>query len=410
MTQGHASPDPKGEPAPLIKPGGKVDPDALRKAAEIEESTGDDEGLRRASFTLSRDLRKRLDRYLKDRIDFMSRNQLQRLIAEGGVTVNGREAKASTTLRQGDTVEVVIPPPPSKTIQPEDIPLDVLHEDAQIIVINKRPDIIVHPARSHNKGTMVNALAWHFLHASESGGALSEVGAELARPGVVHRLDRHTSGVIVFAKDEEAHWRLGRQFELCTTDKRYLAVVEGEVEPITDTIDAPLGPHPSSAKGLREKYVVRYDELGKPSLTIYRVRERFEGYTLVELELKTGRTHQIRIHMTHLGYPLVGDDMYGGKAATAASLGRDRAAREAIAAEGEVVLDRQALHATTLTIDHPATKERVTFQAPVPPDLLRLVRTLREHRPWTGGGESRLSPPGSAIDMSSVVPDPADPG
>ncbi len=396
-----------GEPRPLIKPGGKVDPEALREAAKAEELTGEDDGLRRATFTLGRDLRKRLDRYLKDRIDFMSRNQLQRLITEGGVTVNGKPAKASTSLRLGDVVEVVIPPPPAKEIQPEEIPLDVLYEDEQIIVINKQPDIIVHPARSHNKGTMLNALAWHFQHESDTGGALSNVGAENARPGVVHRLDRHTSGVIVFAKDEEAHWRLGRQFELRTTDKRYLAIVQGEVEPVMDQIDAPLGPHQSTAKGLREKYVVRYDEMGKPSLTIYRVRERFEGYSLVELELKTGRTHQIRIHMTHLGYPLVGDDMYSGKPATSARLGRNKADREAIAEGGEMVLDRQALHATTLTIDHPKTGERMTFTAPIPADLSRLVNVLREFRPGAGP----IEPPGSTLDLTAVLPEnPAGPG
>ena len=409
MSQGDPAPEqPSDETPSLIKPGGKVDPEALRQAAKIEETTGEDDGLRRATFTLGRDLRKRLDRYLKDRIDFMSRNQLQRLITEGGVTVNGRAAKASTSLRLGDVVEVVIPPPPAKEIQPEEIPLEVLYEDEQIIVINKQADIIVHPARSHLGGTMLNALAWHFLNESDSGGALSNVGAELARPGVVHRLDRHTTGVIIFAKDEEAHWRLGRQFEQRTTDKRYLALVQGEVEPVADLIDAPLGPHPSSAKGLREKYVVRYDEMGKASLTLYRVRERFEGYSLVELELKTGRTHQIRIHMTHLGYPLVGDDMYSGKPATSARLGKDKPARLAIEAEtgSEVIMDRQALHATTLTIDHPKTGERMTFQAPVPPDLARLVDLLRRYRP----GEGPLSPAGSTIDPAAVIPDSGNSG
>lgn len=401
MTRDRPAPEQPGDPPPLIKPGGKVDPEALRHAAKAEAIAGaDDDGLRRATFTLSRDLRKRLDRYLKDRIDFMSRNQLQRLIAEGGVTVNGRKAKASTSLRLGDVVEVVIPPPPAKEIQPERIPLEVLYEDERIIVINKQADIIVHPARSHLTGTMVNALVWHFQNDSVTGGALSSVGADLARPGVVHRLDRHTTGVIVFAKDEEAHWRLGRQFELRTTDKRYLAVVRGEVEPVSDIIDAPLGPHTSTAKGLREKYVVRYDEMGKPSHTHYRVRERFDGYSLVELELKTGRTHQIRVHMMHLGYPLVGDDMYGGKPATGASLGMDKAARLAIEVDGAVVMARQALHATSLTIDHPKTGERMCFQAPVPADLSRLIGVLRRFRPGAGP----ICPPGSRIDLDGVFP------
>src|SRR5207237_544946 len=154
---------------------------------------------------------------------FMSRTQLARLIDEGGVTVNARRPKASTKLRAGDRVEVYVPPPPPTDIQPENIPIDVLYEDEHLIVLNKRPDIIVHPARAHKGGTMVNALAFHFQN--RSGGALSGVGREFARPGVVHRLDRDTSGLIIFAKTDEAHWRLGQQFERRTVDKRYLALV-----------------------------------------------------------------------------------------------------------------------------------------------------------------------------------------
>src|SRR5688500_17102387 len=244
--------------AGLILPGGKVDAEALRRAVGEAPDEEDDRALRRVTFTLNRDLRKRLDKYLTDRIGFMSRSQLQRVIAEGGVLVNGRTPKASTSLRRGDVVEVEVPPPPPKNIQPEDIPLDVLFEDEHLIVLNKSPDIIVHPARSHLKGTMLSALAWHFSRRSTAGGGLSTVGEEFARPGVVHRLDRHTSGVIVFAKTDEAHWKLGHQFEHRRVDKRYLAVVHGRIEPEIDVIDLPLGPHPSREKGYREKYVVRH--------------------------------------------------------------------------------------------------------------------------------------------------------
>src|ERR1051326_4164732 len=164
-----------------------------------------------------------------------------------------------------------------------------MYEDEFLIVINKAPDIIVHPARSHLKGTMVYALAWRFKN---SGGGLSQVGTEFARPGVVHRLDRHTSGVIVFAKQDEAHWKLGHQFEHRRVEKRYLAIAHGRLEPPADVIDLPIGPHPSRDKGYREKYVVRHDEQGKPSVTIYRVRERYDPhgpdpadrYSLVELD------------------------------------------------------------------------------------------------------------------------------
>ncbi len=372
----------------LLLPGGKVDPDAIRRAVERAREraaagegaeTDEEEHLPRVTFTLQRDLNARLDIYLTSRITFMSRTQLQRLIESGGVTVNDRPAKPSTRLGLGDRVEVVVPPPPDKGLQPEQMPLDVLYEDAHLIVLNKSPDVIVHPARSELSGTLINGLAWRFRNVS--GGNLSAVGSEFARPGVVHRLDRHTSGCIVFAKDDEAHWRLGRQFERRTVDKRYLAVVQGRVEPATDAIDLPIGPHPSREKGYREKQVVRHDDLGRPSVTIYRVHERYElpeaslhhsvtpslrHFSLLELELKTGRTHQIRVHLSHLGWPIVGDDMYGG--------------RPFADETGRTVIDRQALHAGLLAFQHPVSGEPMVFTAPVPPDVADLIACLRRGR------------------------------
>ncbi|MBK7405011.1 MAG: RluA family pseudouridine synthase [Phycisphaerales bacterium] len=359
----------------LLLPGGKVDPEAIQRAIEQARARGAesgdgsaDESLPRVTFTLQRDLDTRLDKYLTSRVTFMSRTQLQKLIESGGVTVNDRPAKPSTRLASGDRVEVVVPPPPDKGIRPEDIPLDVLYEDGHLIVLNKRPGIIVHPARSELSGTMINALAWHFRHVS--GGALSAVGEEFARPGVVHRLDRDTTGCIVFAKDDQAHWKLGRQFELRTVDKRYLAVVQGHVEPDVQVIDLPTGPHPSREKGYREKYVVRHDDLGKPSVTICRVRERYTlpeltptgRFTLVELELKTGRTHQIRVHMSFNGWPIVGDDMYGGRPFELA--GGER-------------IERQMLHAGLLAFEHPITREPRVFTAPLPADMHALLAALR---------------------------------
>jgi 23S rRNA pseudouridine1911/1915/1917 synthase len=386
--------------AGFILPGGKVDAEAIRKAMTHAEAAGEpdeDEELRTVTFKLQRDLSKRLDKYLTDRITFMSRNQLQKLIDEGGVMVNGRPPKASTVLHAGDEVEVVIPPPPSKDIVPEDIPLDVMYEDEHLIVLNKQPDIIVHPARSHLKGTMLSALAFHF---QKGGGQLSKVGNEFARPGVVHRLDRHTSGCIVFAKQDEAHWKLGHQFEHRQVDKRYLAVVHGRLEPDIDVVELPIGPHPSREKGYREKYVVRHDELGKPAVTIYRVRERYvvpnakrpdgttgdEHFTLVELELKTGRTHQIRVHMSELGHPIVGDDMYGG--------------RPFVNAAGEVMLHRQALHASVLGIKHPISGKEMVFTAPLRGELGDLVRALRDA---SGDRVQRLVPPGATVDIARAV-------
>jgi len=376
----------------FVLPGGKVDARAVREAISRGE-TGDD-GFQKVSFTLSRDLNKRLDKYLTDRVPFLSRTSLQRIISEDGVTVNGRKPKASTRLRIGDTVRVLIPPPPSKEIVGEDIPIEVLYEDERLLVLNKQPDIIVHPARSHNKGTLLNALVWYFEHSSTMGGGLSGVGNEFARPGVVHRLDRHTTGVMVIAKDEEAHWRLGRQFEKRMVDKRYLALVHGELDRDADVIEMPIGPHPSKAKGMREKMVIRHDEMGKSAITICRVRERYDGYTLVELELKTGRTHQIRVHLSHLGFPIVGDDMYGG-----------RVVKESHIVDGgadELVISRQALHACMLGFQDPHTREPMLFTAPVAQDMARIIGLLRAHRrtDWD------VQVGGATIDLSMTVPDP----
>ncbi|MCA9310682.1 MAG: RluA family pseudouridine synthase [Phycisphaerales bacterium] len=376
----------------LIGPGGKVDPDAVRMAAELGE--GDDEGLRRVAFKLTRDLNKRLDKYLVDRIAFMSRNQLQRLIDLGEVTVNGRQPKSSTRLRLGDEVEVVLPPPPAKSIQAEDIPIEVIFEDDVLVVINKSPDIIVHPARSHQRGTLLNALVHHFQQQGGGIESLSTVGEDAARPGVVHRLDRKTSGVMVVAKTDEAHWKLGRQFELRQVDKRYLAVVQGEVPAEADVIELPIGPHPSKAKGMRERMVVRHDDLGKEAVTLYRVRERYRDYTLVELELKTGRTHQIRVHMSYLGFPLVGDDMYEGDITTLPMIVGDTSLAS------EVVMDRQALHAAMLSFVHPTTGAPMTFTAPMRDDMARLIHLLREHREPSGVREM----PGAIVSMDAAMP------
>lgn len=415
----------------LIDAGGKVDRDALFALYEkSEKESADDESQITVQFELMRDLDKRLDKYLVDRIPFLSRTSLQHLISENAVTVNGRAPKASTKLRKGDVVVAVLPPPPSGEIPAEKIPLDILYEDTDLIVINKADDIIVHPARGNKHGTIINGLAWHFQH--KSGGSLSSVGEEFARPGVVHRLDRHTTGVMVAAKSDTAHWRLGKQFEHRQTEKRYLAVVHGKLEPYADVIDLPLGKHPTQ----KEKYAVRWDATGKPSVTIYRVREVYKDYTLVELELKSGRTHQIRVHLSHMGYPIVGDDLYGGRflkigdvippgSASRAVLGPvGSASIEPPAAESEPsghshilknvrtslttnstpkpadaerataqigsrpmilnradpLIARQALHAAMLGFTHPMTEKKVSFQAPLHADMRMLVQLLRQHR------------------------------
>ncbi|HMN96656.1 MAG TPA: RluA family pseudouridine synthase [Phycisphaerales bacterium] len=380
----------------LIGSGGKVDRDALLALYE-RAAEGDEERQASVRFRLVRDLDKRLDRYLVDRIPFLSRTALQRLIDEGAVRVNGRAPKASTRLRSGDVIEAVLPPPPSTEIPAEEMPLEILHEDDDIIVLNKPANLIVHPARGNRSGTLINALAWHFLH--RSAGALSSVGTEFARPGVVHRLDRNTTGAIVAAKGDTAHWRLGKQFEQRSVDKRYLAVVHGIVDPAADVIELPLGKHPL----VREKYAVRWDESGRPSTTIFRVRERFhlgagvaragrgvpEGYSLVELELRTGRTHQIRVHLSHLGFPIVGDEMYGGRSIRLGEL-----AGSAVRDAGVPIIERQALHAAVLGFRHPMTAAPVRFLAPLPEDMARLIALLREH-----SRHERLDVPGATVNL-----------
>jgi len=376
--------------ASLLGAGGAIDRDALFAIYE-ENAAKDDESPVTVEFELLKDLDKRLDRYLVDRVPFLSRTQIQRLIEEEAITVNGRVPKSSTKLRKGDRIVAALPPPPSGAIQPEDIPLDVIYEDDSIIVVNKPAGLIVHPARSHKSGTLVNALAWRFKHVS--GGELSKVGEEFARPGVVHRLDKFTSGAIVSAKNDTAHWRLGKQFEMRRTDKRYLALVHGHPEKDVETIDLPLGKHPT----VKEKYAVRFDDTGKQSLTIARVRERYVGadgakHALVELELKTGRTHQIRVHLSYIGLPIVGDDMYGGKHTTERMLGGESDA---------MLLARQALHATTLGFRHPMTEKQVMFTAPMAADIRRAVDLLRGATS-AAGLEMAVSAPGATIELSAA--------
>lgn len=381
--------DREGGTDDLLTPGGQVDRDALLKLYD-QASPDEDDRVVSVRFCLARDLVKRLDRYLVDRIPFMSRTTLQRLIHEQAVTVNGRVPKPSTRLRRGDVIVAALPPPPSKNIPAEEIPLAIVHEDDDIIVLNKQDDIIVHPARGNLSGTMINALAWHFQN--RSSGHLSTVGEEFARPGVVHRLDRHTTGVMVAAKSDVAHWRLGRQFEQRTTEKRYLAVVHGRMEPDADVIDLPMGKHPTE----RTKYSVRWDETGKEAITIYRVRETYEDFTLVELELKTGRTHQIRVHLAHLGYPIVGDDMYGGRVITVGDVTGPAGTPEQ--SPRSVLMARQALHATLLGFRHPIDERRVEFQAPLADDMRALIHMLRTVRPVTVRKVS-----GTRVDLDTVV-------
>jgi len=373
----------------LIAPGGKVDPDLLRAAHLQNENTDltieDEDGPPTVHFKLTRDLNKRLDKYLQDRISFLSRTQLQRLIREKAVTVNGKSPKASTTLRIDDEITVILPPPPTNEIPAENIPLTVLYEDNDLIVINKQDDIIVHPARGNKTGTIVNALSYHFKH--NTSGSLSTVGSENARPGIVHRLDRHTTGALIAAKSDTAHWRLGQQFEIRTVDKRYLAIVEGAIEPVMDTIDLPIGKHPK----FRERMAVRFDDTAKSATTVYRLREQFDGYALLELELKTGRTHQIRVHLAHLGWPIVADDIYGGSFLNENDINPD-------ALPDHPLMLRQALHARTIAFTHPITGKHLQFIAPLPDDFRRLLKFLYQYKRIN----HPITPPGATIELDQL--------
>lgn len=304
---------------------------------------------------------RRLDKYLCGRFNQFSRTRLQKLIKEQGVNVNGRPAKRSLKLNPGDEIDLILPPKEIRELIPEDIPIHVLYEDDQIIVVNKQHDLIVHPARGYKHGTLVNGLVYHFQNLSS--------GSEDWRPGIVHRLDRNTTGAMVVAKDDTSHWKLSRQFAERTTKKTYIAIVHGVPELHADCINQPLGVHPR----VREKYAIRPD-IGKQAITFYEVLERFHGYSLVQLDLKTGRTHQIRVHLNWIKNPIVADDMYGGKIVYPWQIEDRNAVPEA------PLMARTALHAWKLEITHPVTKERMEFEAPLPQDIQTLLDELRKHR------------------------------
>ena len=331
--------------------------------AEIAELP--DEDVEKIRYEIRHDLQKRLDVYLRDRLPDFSRSALQKIIKAGEALVNGRVAKSSTLIRADDVVEVTLPRATPDEALAEDIPLDIIYEDDGFIAINKQSKLIVHPARGHWTGTLINAMLWH---AQQTKGTLS-TGSDPWRPGIIHRLDRDTTGLILVAKTDEAHWRLAGQFERRTIKKTYLAIVHGELELNSDLIDAPLGIHPR----VREKYAVRED-IGKPAQTVYTVAERFKGFTLVELAPKTGRTHQLRIHMAHIGHPIVGDTTYGGYQVSLRDITGGKTGSE------EPLIDRQALHAFRLQFVHPTKFHRMVLEAKPPADMVKLAEVLRKYR------------------------------
>jgi 23S rRNA pseudouridine1911/1915/1917 synthase len=315
----------------------------------------------------------RLDRVLAARLVHLSRSRLKALITAGQVTIAGRTIRdPAATVKSGDLVQVALPPAEPATPQGENIPLNIIYEDDAIIVIDKPKGLVVHPAAGHASGTLVNALIAH------CGDSLSGIGG-VKRPGIVHRLDKDTTGLMVVAKTDKAHRALAEQFAEKGEGplrRSYLAFVWGAPGKPKGTVDAPLGRHPQT----RDKQAIRGD--GRAAVTHWQVLERFTPpaaktpvASLLGCTLETGRTHQIRVHLAHLGHPILGDTTYGTGFKTKASLLAPRA-RDALSALG-----RQALHAYLLAIEHPETNEVLEFQSELPGDLRRLRDALRTERP-----------------------------
>ena len=308
----------------------------------------------------SADAGTRLDVFLARALPKHSRVQLRKVIGAGGVTVNGQGTKVAYKLSPGDRIQVTLPPMNTAGPHPENIPLDILYEDEHIIAVNKPPGMVVHPARGHWSGTLASALSFHFQQLSKVGGP--------TRPGIVHRLDRDTSGVMVVAKTDPMHYALAAQFEARTTEKEYLAITAGVPNRDADRVDQPIGMHPQQ----REKMAIRADHhTSRDASTFYEVVERFPGYALVRVLPKTGRTHQIRVHLAHIGCPVLCDKLYGGRSQITRGelLGRT--------ADSQVLLTRQALHARRIKLAHPETKEPIEFVAPLPADMQMVLAALR---------------------------------
>jgi 23S rRNA pseudouridine1911/1915/1917 synthase len=298
----------------------------------------------------------RLDAWLARMLPDLSRARIQALIGEGAVTVDGASSRPSSRLRDGQRVTVSVPEPRAAVPQAEDIGLVVVHEDAHLLVVNKPAGLVVHPGAGTPSGTLVNALLHHVRDLSGIGGVL--------RPGIVHRLDRGTSGLMVVAKSDDAHRGLAAQFASRGVSKEYLAVVHGVPTPRSGTIDAPIGRHP-----VQRKKMSTSAPRGRAARSSYTVEEALDGASLLRVRIHTGRTHQIRVHLASLGHPIVGDGTYGGGRAPSSS---SAVARAAIAA-----FPRPALHAAALAFDHPVTGQRLSLEAPLPEDIAGLVSVLR---------------------------------
>jgi 23S rRNA pseudouridine1911/1915/1917 synthase len=298
----------------------------------------------------------RLDLFLTAREIGLSRTQIGRAVDEGQVQVNGRPGRAGRKLKTGDVVAVFLPAARPSEVIPEAIPLKILYEDASLLVVDKPAGMVVHPAAGHSSGTLVNALLYHCRDLSGIGGVL--------RPGIVHRLDKETSGLMVVAKSDHAHRGLAGQFKRHEVKKTYQALVYGDPKTDGGRIESAVGRHPTDRKRMSTE-----SRRGRSAVTVWRVRERYRVAALLEVNIETGRTHQIRVHLTDIGHPVVGDRVYGGA-------GRIRTVGDPAARARMKALDRQALHAWRLAFTHPVTGEAMLFSSPLPKDMADLCGFL----------------------------------
>ncbi|MEW9182518.1 RluA family pseudouridine synthase [Bacillus mycoides] len=286
----------------------------------------------------------RIDKFVAEINSEWSRSQVQQWIKDAVVTVNGKSVKGNYKVKGNDEITVTIPDPEELDIQPEDMNLEVYYEDADVLVVNKPRGMVVHPAPGHTKGTLVNGLMHHCTDLSGINGVM--------RPGIVHRIDKDTSGLLMVAKNDMAHESLVNQLVAKTVTRRYKAIVHGVIPHDKGIIDAPIG------RDKKERQSMTVDENGKNAVTHFQVLERFKDFTLVECRLETGRTHQIRVHMKYIGYPLAGDPKYGPKKT--------------------LDMNGQALHAGILGFDHPRTGEYIEFEAPIPEVFEEALNILRK--------------------------------
>ena len=288
----------------------------------------------------------RIDKCISNYLESLSRSYIQKIIKDGKAYVNDAVVKANYKVKVDDKVQFEIPDCEEPDIPPQDIPLDILYEDKDILIVNKPKDMVVHPAPGHYEGTLVNAIMFHCKD------ELSGINGVL-RPGIVHRIDKDTTGSIIICKNDEAHRKIAQQLKEHSITRKYRAIVYGRIMEEEGTVNAPIGRHPTD----RKKMAIN-EKNGKPAVTHYKVLERFDKYTYIECQLETGSTHQIRVHMTSIGHPLLGDEVYGN-------------------AKCPFKLEGQTLHAMTIGFIHPTTGEYVEYEAPLPEYFEHLLQILR---------------------------------